>query len=105
MSSQGISGRFRQQPSERRRYRIDYTKSLGEAEIIQAPVTVNVLPVTTPPLVVDGVVIDPEGKQLVLFASGGLSGTTYGVRILAPTNASQILEDDIEVLVQQYGQS
>ena len=104
MSTQGISGRFRQQPSERRRYRMDYTSSLGSAEQLTGA-TINLLPATVPALVIDGIVLDPEGKQLTFYASGGLAGTTYGVRVLVTTNAGQTLEDDIEVNVQQYGLS
>lgn len=101
VNAERIIGRFEQQPSEVKRYRVDYRPHLADGETISAP-TITVTPVTVPPAVVANVAIAPDGDQLVAFFSGGLSDTTYRIRFLTPTSDNQILEDEIELRVVEF---
>lgn len=93
-------GRFEQQPWEKKRYRINYTKSLGDSETAVTP-TFLVDTETDPALVVDGAAIDATGKYLVFFVSGGVTDTRYKVSVRMVTSAAQRFEDEIEYFIKE----
>lgn len=101
VNAERIIGRFEQQPSEVKRYRVDFRDHLATGETISAP-TFIISPTTVPPVVVSNVAIAPEGNQLVMFLSGGLTANTYRITMRTPTSDNQILEDEIELRVTEF---
>lgn len=93
-------GRYRQQPGEKRKRGLDYDDFLESAEIVTGA-TPDVSPVTDTPFVVDGVVVDPAGKEFAYFASGGEAGQTYAVTFTVTTNGNQIRKDTVEFDVEE----
>lgn len=95
-----LTARFRQTPSEVRRYLIDYTLDLAAGETITSMATPVIVPgngvAVSPPLVINNVVIAPGALQVAFFASGGVDGGTYEVQFLATTSIAQVREDVIE---------
>lgn len=86
--------RFTKQPSERKRYSIDYSDWLDTGETISA-VTFLPSPVATGGLEIDASSITPSGTSVVFFANYGVSGTTYTVTVTVTTSGGQIKEDEI----------
>lgn len=101
VNQERIIGRFEQQPWERKRYRVDFRQNLMEGEIILVPVF-DASPVTPVPLTVSDVVVVPDGKQIIMFISGGEDGFTYRLRMRTTTNDGQNLEDEIEVRIREF---
>lgn len=96
-----ILGRYRQQPGERRKRGIDYEDFLEAGEIITlvtAEVNVNT---DTTPLVVDGIVIDPDGDQFAYFVSGGEHGVSYSIEFTITTNGNQTKKDTVEFDIEE----
>lgn len=93
-------GRFFQQPWEKKRYRVNYSKNLGENETI-SQVSFVVDTTTNPALVVSNGAIAPDGDQVTFFIEGGLSPTTYKVSVRITTSAGQKFEDEIQFVVQE----
>jgi hypothetical protein len=73
---------------------------LEAAEIVTLVEPV-VTPVTTPPFLVEGVVIDPAGKEFGYFATGGVAGETYAVEFTVSTNGNQVRQDTVEFDVEE----
>jgi len=95
-----ILGRYVQQPGERRKRGIDYHDFLEPGEII-TNVTAAVSPTTDTPLVVSGVVIDPDGTEFAYFVSGGENGVSYSVEFTLTTNGSQTKQDTVEFDIEE----
>lgn len=93
-------GRYKQQPGERRKRGIDYDDFLEDDELL-TDAEVEVTPVTDPPFTIDGVVIDPVGKEMAYYASGGIDGRTYLVEFTFSTNAGQTKQDTVEFDVEE----
>lgn len=87
-----ILGKFNKTPGERRRYTIDYTAMLSTEETL-TNVTYSVRQATEHPLVVDQQIIQPEGKKITFYVSGGDDQITYDLDITADTSLGQIKED------------
>lgn len=94
-----ILGRYKQQSGERRKRGIDYDRFLEDGETI-TDVDATVSPETTPPLVVDDVTIDSDGRDFVYFTSGGSDGTEYTIEFSVDTSGGQTLEDEVEIEVE-----
>jgi hypothetical protein len=96
-----ILDRYSQQPAEVRRRQIDYGEWLDTDEII-TDVANAISPVTVPPLALTSVTIDPTGKIVEYFASGGLTGTDYTVTITITTDDGQVREDELDITVEEF---
>ena len=90
-----LTARFKQAPPETRRYIIDYTLGLNPSEQV-----IGVVPSITSPtgdnpanFTIASIVLISGGLQVAFFASGGVNGQSYEVRLLATTSIGQILED------------
>lgn len=87
-------GRFQQTPLEEKAYLVDYSQWLGSTETVVS-VSVTIGTVTTPPLIVNQVATAPDGKSVSFYVSGGESGTTYEIQLIATTSIGQIKNDQI----------
>lgn len=103
-----LSARFRQSPSERKRYVLDYTLELAAGEqITSLPVPAitqtNFPQVPSPALVVDGIVLIPDDDGLVrsvaYYTSGGSDTCIYEINFLATTSITQVLEDVVQMTI------
>jgi hypothetical protein len=95
-----ILGRYKQQPGERRKRGVDYSDFLEENEIITS-VLPEVQPVTAVPLVVNTVVVDPDGDQFAYFVEGGEDGESYSIEFTILTNGNQKKQDTVEVDIEE----
>lgn len=90
-----LSGKFKQSPSEKKRYVMDYSLDLDTGEIITV-VTPTVVPPTgapvSPALVCNGVAIAPTPTSFIYYISGGSDGFQYEVQFLVTTSLGKILE-------------
>ncbi len=86
--------RFTKAPGERKRYSVEYSDWLDTGETLSGASFAST-PVTGSPLVIDAVAIAPSGTQVVFYANGGLTGTTYTSEITVTTSGGQIKEDQI----------
>lgn len=80
------------QPSESRLYTMEFAALLGSGETLSTVVSVTVDKVTTPALVTSGQVV--SGSQLQFRLAGGLNGTKYKVTGVVTTSASNTLEGE-----------
>jgi hypothetical protein len=87
-------GKFKQAPLETRRYFVDYSEWLDTGEILIAPLVVNVVETTTPPLVISSEVISSDNLGVVFYVSGGLDGEQYQVDVIVTTSLGQVKEDN-----------
>jgi len=101
VNAERIIGRFEQQPYEVKRYRVDFRSSLATGETISSP-TFLVSPITVPPVQVLNVAVAPDGDQLVMFLSGGVTDNTYRITMRTNTSDNQKLEDEIELRVTEF---
>lgn len=97
----GVLGKYVKQPTERKRYQINYSNWLDTGEGVSV-VAFSVDKVTTPPLVVDDVMNTPDGKGVQYYVSGGVNGTQYVVTAeLTTTTGPQVKEDEIYFSVRE----
>lgn len=90
-----LLGRYKQQPGEKRKRGVDYTKFLESGETIIS-VMALVSPTTASPVVVSSILIDSGAKKFAYFVEGGLTNTDYLVEFTVTTSLGQILEDEIQ---------
>lgn len=95
-----LLGRYNQQPGERIKRILDYTKWLESDEEIQTVTPVVVTPETDDPLTVPTVTIDPGGKKFAYYVEGGEDGETYMIEFTVNTQ-TQRREDEIEIEVEE----
>lgn len=86
--------RFIKQPSERKRYTIDYSDWLETSETISS-VTFAPSPIAAGGLEVDAYSIAAPATSVVFFVNYGVSGTTYTVTVTITTSGGQIKEDEV----------
>lgn len=86
--------KFTKQPSERKRYVVNYTDWLDTGETL-TDVTFSVSPTTTSPLLVDASALSTDNRSVSLFVSGGLHAQNYEVTMVATTSGGQIKEDEL----------
>ncbi len=87
-------GSFYITPNERKRYTIEYSDWLDNGETILTK-AFTVQDVTSPPLVVDGDLIDISGTPISFYVSGGVDQNQYDVIVKITTSNSQTKEDRI----------
>lgn len=94
-----LAGRFKQTPSEHRRYVADLTQDLSSGETISTlPSTVTLIAGDgSASLVVDNVAIDSAGLQAVFYVQGGADGQSYNIKFLPTTSIGQTLEFDVQI--------
>lgn len=91
----GVVAKYVKAVSERKRYQLDYSNWLDTGESVIS-VTFVPSPVTTPPLVIDGVQNTANGTGVQYYVSGGLDGTDYIVQATLTTSIGpQTKLDDI----------
>lgn len=92
-----ITARFKQSPSEKKRYILDLDLELDSGELItdiDVAITSPTGAITN--LVVNGVVIAPEGRQATFYASIGEDLGSYLVQFLSTTSLAKILETVVQ---------
>jgi hypothetical protein len=87
-------GRIVQQPNENIRRLAKYDRWLEEGERI-TNVEVSVLPVTSPPFVINNIVIGPDSDRFAYYASGGVGGEDYTATVTITTSIAQVREDEL----------
>ena len=87
-------GRVVQQPNENLRRLAKYDSWLEAGELI-TEVAVAILPATTPPFVIDSIVIGPDGDRFAYYAHGGVDGEDYEATFTVTTSVEQVREDEI----------
>jgi hypothetical protein len=87
-------GRIVQQPNENIRRLVKYDRWLEEGERIVG-VVATVLPVTSPPFVVDTIVIGPDSDRFAYYAHGGVDGEDYTATVTITTSVGQVREDEL----------
>ena len=95
-----IKGRFSQQPAEIRRRLIEYGRWLEAGEVVIS-ISAAVAPVTSPALVVNTLLIDPDGSRIAYNTSGGKDGCDYTVTFTAGTSVGQSREDEVLVGIKE----
>lgn len=89
--------KFRKAPGDTRRYEVNYADWMNEGEVIeQATVTGTVL---DDHFYVESTDITADGKEVVFYVSGGISGFSYDVTVQIGTSMSQIKNDVITFVV------
>lgn len=87
-------GRVLQQPNENLRRLAKYDAWLEPGELI-TEVAVSISPVTTPPFVIDNIVIGPDADRFAYYAHGGVDGEDYVATFTVTTSVAQVREDEI----------
>ena len=95
-----LIGRFIQQPNENIRRLVNAIKWLEDGETI-TDVTVSIDNTTVPPLVINQIVIGPDGDKVAYYTSGGLDGEEYTATFTTETSAGQTREDEIMFFIKE----
>ena len=90
----GVLGKYFKAPIDRKRYTISYSDWLDTGELVST-VTFEVTPTDAPPVVIDGIAVDPDGKGIVFYASGGVDGTSYKALATMTSSGGQTKEDTV----------
>jgi hypothetical protein len=96
----GVLAKYVKAAVERKRYQLLYSNWLDVGEAV-LNVAFTVTPVTVPPLVVDGIVVNTDGVTVQYYASGGLDGTSYIAAAVMTTTQGQIKLDDVFFAVRE----
>jgi hypothetical protein len=89
-------------PDDQLDYDLDFTDALPATDAITLAVT-NISPVTASPLTEVTTTIDPGGKIVTVWLSGGLAGTSYEVRVTATTSnvPARIIDRTVNIKVKE----
>lgn len=95
MSNLTANQRLCKQPSEKRRFAMDFSRLLSTGEVITALSSITSEEINGDPsdLTISGQTV-VNGNKVEMFIEGGTSGKTYRVEITVNTNGSQILQGD-----------
>ena len=97
--STGLVKTYRKAVAERRRLYLDYSCWLEDVETL-TETQVTVIPYTEDnPVVVSSGYTDEAHKKLTMFVSGGVANTSYTLQMLVRTDAGQIKQDNIGIVV------
>lgn len=97
----GVLAKYVKQPSERKRYQINYENWLDTGEAVTG-VIFTIDKATVPPLVIDDVMVTPNAKGVQYYASGGVDKQSYVVTATLTTNTGpQVKEDEIYFAVRE----
>lgn len=87
-------------PTEQKRYQIDYTNWLDTGEGVTSVVFSVLNQSGSSPLVINSIQVLPTGLGVQYYVSGGLDGTTYRVLATLTTNTGpQVREDELIYVV------
>lgn len=88
--------------TDRKRAQIDYTDWLDTGELVlSVDFTVDGIP-TSPPLVIDDIMVLPSGLGVQYYVSGGVDGVTYRVLANLTTNTGpQMRLDEIIMTIRE----
>jgi hypothetical protein len=93
--------KYNKSPVERKRYSISYSEWLDTGEAVQSVAfTVRSNSVISP-LVIDGIMVQPDAIGVQYYVSGGLDQTLYEVLAQMTTVGGQIKEDEILFAVRE----
>jgi len=98
LGAYSLIGRFVQSASADRRRLILANSWLEEGETITS-VTAEVENSTSPVLLIDRIVIGPDGDRFAYYASGGVEGEEYTVTFTINTSAGQTRLDDVQIAI------
>lgn len=91
-----IINRYKQGPLETRKRGVDFTLFCETGEVITNVQMTGISPVTTPPLVVNTILIDPNSQQTFAYdVSGGVDGTEYNVQFTVTFNTLQNVTEEV----------
>jgi hypothetical protein len=102
-----LLGRTTKQPSETRRFKLDYSKAaLDSGEYITSVITASspdsVPPITTSVQLIEDVAGDATSvTKAYLYVGGGVDGNTYRITITSiPDDTNILWEDELEITVE-----
>jgi hypothetical protein len=83
-------------------YDLDLTDAMPAADTVALAV-VSILPVTVPALTEVSTTIDPAGKIVTVWLSGGLAGTYYEVVVTATTSSTpqRVFDQTVNIKVRE----
>jgi hypothetical protein len=90
-------GKFKKAAADRKRYVADYTDWLDANETLIAIDAAGNIPADA--FFIDGFVVNTGGKEVIFYASGGVSGVSYTVTLTVNTSMGQIKQDTVTVEV------
>lgn len=93
-----VLGKYFKVPADNKRYTIDYSDWLDLGETVTG-VTFSVLPADSSPVVISGNALNTPNTGIILYAGGGLAGTTYIVYVTMQTSGGQTREDTVQYTV------
>jgi hypothetical protein len=92
-----ITGRFKQSPSERKRYILDLDLELDAGETIDDIEAAITSPTgSAVPVVADTITVAPGGRQATFMVSEGEDANSYLVQFLTTTSLEKILETVVQ---------
>ena len=101
-----IINRYKQQPTDTRQRGVDFTLFCQPGETI-ASVTIGAPSVvTTPPLVVSNLLVDPAtGQKLSYTVSGGVDGVEYLIPFTVTFNTGQVQVEQVVFMIAVFEES
>lgn len=93
-----LIGRHVQSSGADRRRLINASGWVEEGETLTS-VSVSIDNVTSPPLLVDRIIIGPDGDRFAYYVSGGVVGEEYVVTFTTATSTGQVREDEIQIAI------
>lgn len=91
-----VLGTFKQTPTERKLYNIDYSNWLQPGEVLTGATFVGIPSTPLPPCIVDAFEI-MSGTAIAAYISGGVDGTLYQILATVTTSIGQTKEDEIRI--------
>lgn len=89
--------KFRKDPADRKRYVVDYEDWMNEDEVLTNAAVSGSVPEDN--FYVDASTVDPSGKQIIFYVSGGVSGSSYDVDFVVNTSLTQTKKDYVTFVV------
>lgn len=95
-----LLGRFRVQPTEKRKFTVDYTNRLATGETLTNVESTTITPTSDTPFVISAAV-ETTADKITLYSSGGEDGTDYKLELLVQTSDLGVKwEDEIIFIVE-----
>lgn len=91
-------GKIKKTTAEVKRVTLDYSRWLGDTEIISAK-SFSITPTTDTALAVGTSAIASDGKSITLYVEGGEDDNVYDLIAQITTSAGQIKQDEVKVTV------
>jgi len=91
-------GKIKKTTAEVKRVTLDYSRWLGDTEIITTK-TFAATPATDTALTVGTSAIAADGKSVTMYIEGGEDDNVYDLLVQVVTSAGQIKEEEVKVTV------